>query len=63
MGITLPSHGDKIISRKPHPCGSTEGTVVRTGADFKLKGGRCGRIIMLPSTDVVKFIKRIVENE
>ena len=34
--------GDLIKSRKPHPCGSDEWTVIRTGADIKMKcNGKC----------------------
>ncbi|NLG24880.1 MAG: DUF951 domain-containing protein, partial [Clostridiales bacterium] len=33
--------------RKAHPCGSLEWTVVRTGADIKIKCAGCGRVVML----------------
>ena len=39
--------GDKIRTRKPHPCGGDEWLVVRTGADIKIKCLTCGRIVML----------------
>ena len=39
--------GDLIRSRKPHPCGSDTWTVIRTGADIKMKCSGCGRIVML----------------
>lgn len=39
--------GDVITTRKPHPCGSSEWTVIRTGADIKIRCSRCGRIVML----------------
>ena len=47
--------GDVIRSRKPHPCGSDEGTVIRTGADIKMKCNGCGRIVML---DRDAFLRR-----
>ena len=31
------SIGDKVITKKKHPCGSVEWTVVRVGADMKFK--------------------------
>ena len=47
--------GDVVRTRKPHPCGGDTWTVIRTGADIKLKCLTCGRIIML---DRVVFLKR-----
>ena len=47
--------GDVIKSRKPHPCGSDEWTVIRTGADIKMKCSGCGRIVML---DLDSFLRR-----
>ena len=47
--------GDIIRSRKPHPCGSAEWTVTRTGADIKMKCNGCGRIVML---DRDSFLRR-----
>ena len=47
--------GDLIRSRKPHPCGSDEWTVIRTGADIKMKCNGCGRIVML---DRDSFLRR-----
>lgn len=29
--------GDTVITKKPHPCGQNSWTVIRTGADVKLK--------------------------
>ena len=29
--------GDVVQTRKQHPCGSSEWTVIRTGADIKMK--------------------------
>ena len=45
--------GDVIRTRKSHPCGSDEWTVIRTGADIKCHG--CNRIVML---DRDAFLKR-----
>ena len=47
--------GDVIQSRKPHPCGSDTWTVIRTGADIKMKCNVCGRIVML---DRDSFLRR-----
>ena len=47
--------GDVVRTRKAHPCGGDTWTVIRTGADIKLRCRTCGRIIML---DRVTFLKR-----
>ena len=46
---------DVVRTRKPHPCGGDTWTVIRTGADIKLRCLTCGRVIML---DRVTFLKR-----
>ena len=53
--------GDKIITKKQHPCGSLEWLVVRTGADIKIKCLGCGRTIMLSEPEFAKRVKKIVE--
>ena len=47
--------GDVITTRKSHPCGSSEWTVIRTGADIKIRCHGCGRIVML---DRDSFLRR-----
>lgn len=47
--------GDVIETRKPHPCGSNRWTVIRTGADIKIRCHGCGHIVML---DREAFLKR-----
>lgn len=39
--------GDVVRLRKPHPCGGTDWTVVRLGADIGLRCERCGHRILL----------------
>ena len=47
--------GDIITTRKSHPCGSDQWTVIRTGADIKIRCNGCGRIVML---DRDSFLRR-----
>ncbi len=47
--------GDRIRTRKPHPCGSDVWIVLRTGADVKIRCEGCGRIVML---DREGFLRR-----
>lgn len=37
--------GDVVQMKKPHACGANEWTVIRVGADVKIKCDACGQII------------------
>lgn len=50
-----------IITKKTHACGCNEWTIVRTGADYKIKCNQCGRIILLDSEKLNKMVKKIKE--
>ena len=52
------SIGDKVQTRKKHPCGSDIGEVIRIGADFKIKCQGCGRIVMLDRESFERRLKR-----
>lgn len=52
--------GDVIITKKKHPCGGDSFTVLRTGADIKMKCRTCGRELMLPRLKAEKSAKRII---
>ena len=51
--------GDSVKTRKAHACGNNLWTVVRVGADFKLKCAKCGRVVMLSSEKFYKAVKTI----
>ena len=55
------SAGDRVETKKPHPCGknSYRFTVLRVGADIKIKCDACGREVMLPRLKVEKMIKKL----
>jgi len=50
--------------KKNHPCGkkAVVFTVLRTGADIKIKCDNCGREIMLPRLKTEKLIKKLIDN-
>lgn len=54
--------GDIIIMKKPHPCGSKEWEILRTGMDFRLKCCGCGHQIMIPRKLVEKNFKGFTKN-
>ena len=55
--------GDKIIMKKPHPCGDNRFTVLRIGMDFKLRCMGCGHEIMAPRSKIEKRIKSVITEE
>ncbi len=54
--------GDKIITKKAHPCGSSEWTVIRINTNIKIKCLGCGRVVMLALSEFNKRLKSIVED-
>ena len=50
-----------VIMKKGHPCGENEWTIVRLGADIKIKCNKCGRVIMLPRIEFNKKLKKVVK--
>ena len=51
--------GDKLLMKKPHPCGSREFLVLRSGMDFRIRCLGCGREVMLPRLKCEKNIKKV----
>lgn len=52
--------GDTVKMKKPHPCGSKEWEILRTGADFKLRCKGCGHEIMLSRRAFEKAVRSIL---
>ena len=52
--------GDVVLTRKQHPCGSSEWTVIRTGADIKIRCSGCGRIVMMDRETFLKRRKKVL---
>jgi len=52
--------GDKVITKKKHPCGSDRWTLTRVGMDIKMKCDGCAREIMLPRSKAEKAIKEVI---
>jgi hypothetical protein len=51
--------GEIIKLKKPHPCGSSEWEILRTGMDFRLKCKGCEHQIMISRKLVEKNIKQV----
>lgn len=52
---------DIVAMKKPHPCGENRWTVIRTGADIKIKCQQCGRIVMLERPIFERRMKKLLE--
>ena len=52
--------GDLVQMRKTHPCGSDKWTVIRGGADIKIRWSGCSRIVMMDRADFVKRMKKVL---
>ncbi|MBR4695455.1 MAG: DUF951 domain-containing protein [Selenomonadaceae bacterium] len=53
--------GDIVRMKKPHPCGSHEWQITRTGMDFGMRCRGCGHFVMLPRPKFEKMVRAIVE--
>ena len=52
--------GDRLLLKKPHPCGNSEFAVLRVGMDFKIRCLRCGPEVMVPRAKIERNIKKII---
>lgn len=53
---------DRVVMKKPHPCGANEWEILFIGADIKLKCLHCGRMLMLPRQNFTKSARRLIKN-
>ena len=54
--------GDLVQMRKMHPCGSDRWTVIRVGADIKIRCMGCSRIVMMDRADFNKRMKKVLSH-
>lgn len=53
---------DILIMKKPHPCGSKDWLVLRTGMDFRLRCQGCGHEVLQPRSKAEKNIRQILRD-
>ena len=53
--------GDKVRTKKTHPCGNKIWEITRVGVDFKLRCLGCGHTIMLERPKALKMIVKKVQ--
>lgn len=55
---------DLVEMKKPHPCKkSAHWTIIRLGADIKIKCCGCGAVVMLPRPEFKKKLKKVIPNK
>lgn len=57
--------GDLLELKKEHPCATRSKlwTVVRVGADVKIKCNGCGTIVMIDRFEINKRIKKVIPQQ
>lgn len=51
--------GDRVATKKSHACGGSDWTVIRVGADIKLKCLKCGHVVLLPSEKAARAVTSV----
>ena len=51
---------DVVQMKKPHACGENNWTILRDGADIKIRCNGCGRVVMLDRLEFIKKGKKIL---
>jgi hypothetical protein len=54
--------GDVVRLRKPHPCGGTDWSVVRLGADIGLRCSKCEHRVLLPRSQFERRLKTFLSH-
>lgn len=55
--------GDTLVMKKAHPCGEKRWSVLRTGADFRIRCMGCGHEVMIARFKAEKNIRQIIRQE
>ena len=51
---------DVVQMKKPHACGQNNWTIIRDGADIKIRCNGCGRVVMLDRLEFIKKGKKVL---
>ena len=54
---------DRVVMKKPHPCGTNEWEIVRVGVDIKIKCVNCGHCVMIPRVEFNRKLKKVLKSE
>lgn len=56
------SLGDVVELKKPHPCGSKQWEITRTGMDIRIRCLGCSHQVLVPRPKFEKSIRKIVSH-
>ena len=59
QGIVRMNVGDRLVLKKPHPCGSSRFEVLRVGSEVRIRCMGCGRDMMLDRVKLEKAVRRV----
>ena len=48
---------EEIVTKKTHACGGNVFTIIRIGADYKIKCNTCGRVLLVDKPKLDKMVK------
>ncbi len=48
--------GETLLLRKKHPCGSSQWSVIRLGADIRIRCQGCGHTVLIPRSKLERMI-------
>lgn len=54
--------GQRVRTKKRHPCGSDVWLIIRVGMDFRIKCVQCGRSVLLPRAKFEKSVREILND-
>jgi hypothetical protein len=54
--------GQRVRTKKSHPCGSDVWVIIRVGMDFRIKCVQCGRSVLLPRAKFEKSVREILND-
>ncbi len=56
------SLGDVVELKKPHPCGSKQWEITRTGMDIRIRCLGCSHQVLVPRPKFEKSVKKVVSH-
>lgn len=54
--------GDVVRLRKPHPCGSSDWKIMRTGIDFRIECLKCNHQTWITRIKLERNIKEVLQS-
>ena len=60
MKIIRFAEGDKLVLKKPHPCGCNTFTALRVGSDVRIVCDGCGRDMTLDRIKLEKSVRKVI---